>query len=112
METRGKKDGTLGEEVSAFGQRAKGAAKDAFGDVIGDEAMEAEGERENVAGRARQAANDVTGGRSVTMVPACRKPLGACRSLRTSSWAFSRPCPTSRIWMPINPGRVPGLSRL
>jgi len=60
METRGKKDDTLGEEVSALGQRAKGAAKDVFGDVIGDDAMEAEGERENAVGRARQAANDVT----------------------------------------------------
>ena len=69
METRGKKDDTLGEEVSAFGQRVKGAAKDVVGDAIDDEAMEAEGERENAVGRARQAANDVTGdatGRTVT----------------------------------------------
>ena len=69
METRGKKDDTLGEEVSALGQRAKGAAKDVIGDAIDDEAMEAEGERENAAGRARQAANNVTGdttGRTVT----------------------------------------------
>ena len=72
METRGKKDDTLAEEASALGQRAKGAAKDAVGDMIDDEEMEAEGERENAAGRARQAANQVTEetdgvlGRSVT----------------------------------------------
>jgi uncharacterized protein YjbJ (UPF0337 family) len=59
VETRGKKDGTLGEEVSAFGQRSKGAAKDIAGDMIDDEEMEAEGERENAMGRARQERNDV-----------------------------------------------------
>ena len=60
METRGKKDDTLAEEASAISQRAKGAAKDALGDVIDDEEMEAEGERENASGRARQSANRVT----------------------------------------------------
>ena len=60
METRGKKDDTLAEEASALGQRVKGAAKDAVGDLIDDEEIEARGERENAAGRARQAANKVT----------------------------------------------------
>lgn len=59
METRGKKDDTLSEEVSALGQRTKGAAKDLVGDMIDDEEMEAEGERENAVGRARQATNNV-----------------------------------------------------
>ena len=59
VETRGKKDDTLGEEVSALGQRTKGAAKDILGDAIDDEEMEREGERENAAGRARQAQNNV-----------------------------------------------------
>jgi uncharacterized protein YjbJ (UPF0337 family) len=59
VETRGKKDDTVSEEISAFGQRAKGAAKDVVGDVIDDEEMEAEGERENAIGRARQATNDI-----------------------------------------------------
>ena len=59
METRGKKDGTLGEEVSALGQRVKGAAKDNVGDMIDDEEMELEGKLENAAGRARQHSNDV-----------------------------------------------------
>jgi uncharacterized protein YjbJ (UPF0337 family) len=59
VETRGKKDDTLGEEVSAFGQRVKGAAKDVVGDAIDDEEMEAEGKVENAVGRARQATNDV-----------------------------------------------------
>ena len=60
MEYRGKKDDSLTEEASALGQRAKGAAKDVVGDMIDDEEMEAEGERENLAGRSRQAANKVT----------------------------------------------------
>lgn len=59
METRGKNDDTLGEEVSALGQRTKGASKDMVGDMIDDEQMEAEGEAENAAGRARQATNNV-----------------------------------------------------
>ena len=59
LETRGKKDDTLGEEVSALGQRTKGAAKDMVGDLIDDEEMEAEGKLENAAGRARQATNNV-----------------------------------------------------
>lgn len=59
METRGKKDDTLAEEASALGQRAKGATKDLVGDMIDDEEMEAEGEVENAAGRARQATNNV-----------------------------------------------------
>ncbi len=59
VETRGKKDGTLGEEASALGQRTNGAAKDIIGDVIDDDEMEAEGERENAIGRARQESNDV-----------------------------------------------------
>jgi uncharacterized protein YjbJ (UPF0337 family) len=52
-------DGTIEEEAAAFGQRVKGAAKDATGAMTGDRAMEREGERENAEGRARQAANDV-----------------------------------------------------
>jgi uncharacterized protein YjbJ (UPF0337 family) len=59
VETRGKNDDTLGEEVSALGQRAKGATKNVVGDVIDDESMEAEGRAENAAGRARQATNNV-----------------------------------------------------
>jgi len=59
VETRGKNDDTLGEEVSALGQRTKGAAKDMAGDLIDDEQMEAEGKAENAAGRARQATNNV-----------------------------------------------------
>jgi len=52
-------DNTVGEEVSAFGQRVKGAAKDAVGAVTGNDRLEREGERENAQGRARQASNDV-----------------------------------------------------
>ena len=58
METR-KSDGTVGEEASAFGQRTKGAVKDATGALTGNSSLEREGERENAEGRARQAANNV-----------------------------------------------------
>lgn len=46
------------EETSATGQRFKGAAKDAVGDLIDDEEMEEKGERENEAGKDRQKNND------------------------------------------------------
>jgi len=52
-------DDTAAEEASAFGQRVKGAAKDATGAVTGNASLEREGERENAQGRARQANNDV-----------------------------------------------------
>ena len=54
-----KNDDTVGEEVSAFGERAKGAVKDAVGDMTGNKSLEREGERENAEGRARQATNNV-----------------------------------------------------
>ncbi len=50
---------TLGEELKATGERVKGATKDAFGAVTGNESLEREGERENAEGRQRQATNDV-----------------------------------------------------
>jgi uncharacterized protein YjbJ (UPF0337 family) len=55
---------SLREETSAFGERVKGAAKDATGAVLGDERLEREGERENAEGRKRQAENDAIGGSS------------------------------------------------
>jgi len=89
VETRGKKDDTLGEEVSALGQRAKGAAKDVIGDAIDDEQMEAEGERENAMGRARQATNNVMdetdGVRGTTVAPS-----GYVTGLYTSPESASR----------------------
>ena len=63
---------TLGEEVSAFGQRAKGAAKDAAGAITGDERLEREGERENAIGNARQESNDVIGGSEGTATSRAR----------------------------------------
>jgi uncharacterized protein YjbJ (UPF0337 family) len=54
-----KKDDTVGEELSAFGQRVKGGTKDVVGDLANDRGMEREGERENAQGRARQATNNV-----------------------------------------------------
>jgi uncharacterized protein YjbJ (UPF0337 family) len=54
-----RRDDSVGEEVSAFGERAKGAAKDAAGSITGNRSIEREGELENAEGRARQARNDV-----------------------------------------------------
>jgi uncharacterized protein YjbJ (UPF0337 family) len=54
------------EEVSAVGERVKGAAKDAAGAVTGNKSLEREGEAENAEGRARQGANEVLGLNSVT----------------------------------------------
>ncbi|MGB2715150.1 MAG: CsbD family protein [Vicinamibacterales bacterium] len=59
--TRGLQQGSIREEAAGFGERMKGAAKDATGAVIGDERLEREGERENAQGRARQARNDAIG---------------------------------------------------
>lgn len=59
MNDRKHPDDTVAEEASAFGQRVKGAAKDAVGAVTGNPSLEREGERENAEGRARQANNDV-----------------------------------------------------
>jgi uncharacterized protein YjbJ (UPF0337 family) len=55
------KKGSITEEVSAFGQRVKGAAKDVAGAVTGNESLERKGEAENAEGRARQGANEVLG---------------------------------------------------
>ena len=57
-------DGSVSEEAFAFGQRVKGAVKDAAGAVTATESLEREGERENAEGRRRQAQNDAIGGGS------------------------------------------------
>jgi uncharacterized protein YjbJ (UPF0337 family) len=54
---RHKPDSTL-EEVSAFGQRVKGAVKEELGDLADDRGMQEKGRRENAAGRERQRRND------------------------------------------------------
>ena len=59
--TRARESGSVAEETAAFGQRVKGAAKDATGSVLGLDKMEREGERENAEGRARQARNNAVG---------------------------------------------------
>jgi uncharacterized protein YjbJ (UPF0337 family) len=89
VKTRGQNDDTFREEAAALGERAKGAAKDLAGHVIGDDEMEAEGERENARGRARQAANNLVDetdgvpGRTVT-------PGGYVTGLYSSPEAASR----------------------
>jgi uncharacterized protein YjbJ (UPF0337 family) len=52
------KPGSIREEASATGQRVKGAAKEALGDIADDRGLEEKGERENAAGRERQKDND------------------------------------------------------
>jgi uncharacterized protein YjbJ (UPF0337 family) len=52
------KPGSIREEVSATGQRIKGATKNAVGEAVDDEELEDKGERENEAGRERQNKND------------------------------------------------------
>jgi len=59
-ETR-RTDDSVAEEVSAFGQRVKGAVKDGVGATTGNQSLEREGERENAEGRTRQAQNDAIG---------------------------------------------------
>lgn len=54
-----RQDDSVSEEVSAFGQRVKGAVKDSVGATTGNESLEREGERENAEGRARQRPNEV-----------------------------------------------------
>ena len=66
------KRGGIGEEASAFGERVKGAAKDAAGSITGNERLEREGERERAEGNARQEANDVIGGRAGTATTRAR----------------------------------------
>jgi uncharacterized protein YjbJ (UPF0337 family) len=66
MANNNRADDSVSEEVSAVGQRVKGAAKDATGAVLGNERLEREGERENAEGRKRQAENDAIGDRSRT----------------------------------------------
>jgi uncharacterized protein YjbJ (UPF0337 family) len=53
-----KHDSNLAEETSAAGQRIKGKTKDIVGDITDNESLEEKGERENQAGRDRQAKND------------------------------------------------------
>ncbi len=48
---------TIGEEASAFGQRAKGDIKEAAGTVTGNDSLKAEGAGEAAMGAARQKSN-------------------------------------------------------
>ncbi|MBA2354638.1 MAG: CsbD family protein [Acidobacteria bacterium] len=54
-----RRDDSVREELSAFGERLTGATKDAAGSLTGNSQLEREGERENAEGQARQARNDV-----------------------------------------------------
>src|ERR671917_1802811 len=56
-----KKD-SIGEEISAFGERTKGNVKEAAGTVTGDSSMRAEGAAESATGAARQRSNRMVTG--------------------------------------------------
>ena len=94
-------DDTVGEEVSAFGQRVKGAAKDAAGAVTGNRSLEREGERENAEGRARQASNDVMdetdGVRGTTVTPRSSYVTGLYDSPESASRAYQAPHEHARL---------------
>ncbi|HZS06340.1 MAG TPA: CsbD family protein [Blastocatellia bacterium] len=64
--TKREYDNSVGEEASAMGERAKGAVKEGWGSVTGNEATKREGERENAEGRARQSSNQVFGSNTGT----------------------------------------------
>jgi uncharacterized protein YjbJ (UPF0337 family) len=53
---------SIGEEASAFGQRAKGDIKEATGTVTGDSSLRAEGAVESSTGAARQKSNRMVTG--------------------------------------------------
>lgn len=54
-----KRDDSVGEEASAFGERAKGAVKNAAGALTGNSTLERSGERDMAEGKARQQYNNV-----------------------------------------------------
>ena len=54
-----KKDDSVAEEASAFGERAKGAVKNAVGSMTGNSTMERSGERDMAEGKTRQQYNNV-----------------------------------------------------
>lgn len=54
-----KKDNSVSEEASAFGERVKGDVKEGFGAVTGNEGLKNEGRAEANEGKARQANNNV-----------------------------------------------------
>ena len=53
-----RRDNSLGEEISATGQRIKGGVKNAAGELVDDDSLEDKGERESRAGEDRQRRND------------------------------------------------------
>lgn len=62
MNNEGQGRGTVKEEASAFGERVEGNAKNAYGAVTGNEAVEREGEYQAARGEARQEQNRMLSG--------------------------------------------------
>lgn len=58
-----RKDGSFREEMSAVGERVKGAVKEGAGKVTGNKSLENRGKRENAEGKARERENKVLGKR-------------------------------------------------
>ena len=80
---------SISEEASAFGQRAKGAVKDAYGSVTGNERIEREGEQENAQGNQRQANNQVFGSSTDTTGTSNRMVTGLFRDRDSAERAYS-----------------------
>jgi uncharacterized protein YjbJ (UPF0337 family) len=57
--TKKQPDGSVSEEASAMGERAKGAIKEGVGSVTGNRDLAQRGAAENAEGRARQESNQV-----------------------------------------------------
>ncbi|HEU0184064.1 MAG TPA: CsbD family protein [Blastocatellia bacterium] len=86
MGTKTKKDdNSIWEEASAIGERVKGAVKEGWGSVTGNETTKREGERESAEGRARQSSNQTFGGSADTN---CHWVTGAFRDRDDAERAY------------------------
>lgn len=83
------RDDTLREEVSAFGERTKGAVKDAAGSLTGNRELEREGERDKAEGRARQARNEVFEETDGVAGASVRKPSSDFKAVGEETSAFA-----------------------
>jgi uncharacterized protein YjbJ (UPF0337 family) len=88
-----KRDNSVGEEISAMGQRAKGAIKEGAGAIAAQPALEREGEREQQIGKARQESNEVFdntyGDRTTTTGTGSRMVTGLFRDRDSAERAYS-----------------------
>ena len=82
-------DGTIKEEAGGLGDRISGNAKEAWGKVTGNEALENEGERQAEYGNARQENNDVIGSSSSTSTGRSGMVTGMFRDRESAEKAYN-----------------------